>query len=332
MIDFSLVILILNFVSSFKSLKLLLKTVILSGVIASLISIFAFFLWFFNSSFLPSWFYHVTKEGIKEPRIQGLFYDPNHYASFLHLPTFFCLFFIFESIKNKKFLFSLFFLISFFLLILSIFFTWSRGGIGVLFIGLFCVLIYLFFYFLNNKKTAIFLSIFLTISVLFFLFFYKDEIKNFLEFKHYRHGTIEGGVYFRLNLWKACLLGFLENPLFGVGPGNFINVYPRIAVKYNLDVKAQNYPHSSFLGTLVETGLVGFIPFILINLYILITALENYFFYSRNLNKMRFLNFIVLLVLILKIIEMIFLDSFLGRRIWFLFGIILALKKLRNNL
>jgi len=89
----------------------------------------------------------------------------------------------------------------------------------------------------------------------------------------------------RIFIWSAGFQMFLDNPIFGVGPGNFRHRLPEYmkADEYQ-DVivellQLQRTPethrqaaHNMFLGTLAELGLVGFTLFMLI----LIFSIKNY--------------------------------------------------------
>jgi len=64
----------------------------------------------------------------------------------------------------------------------------------------------------------------------------------------------------RLEMWKSSLYIIKENPVFGVGEGNFEEKNVELIEKglINPDVRRFNHSHSEFLTTLVEQGLIGF--------------------------------------------------------------------------
>ena len=63
----------------------------------------------------------------------------------------------------------------------------------------------------------------------------------------------------RLEMWRSAFYIFKENPIFGVGEGNFkennLELIEKGLVKS--DVARFNHPHSEFITTLVEQGLIG---------------------------------------------------------------------------
>jgi len=63
----------------------------------------------------------------------------------------------------------------------------------------------------------------------------------------------------RLEMWKSSLYIFKENPIFGVGEGNFKEKNVELIEKglINTDIGRFNHPHSEFFTTLVEQGLIG---------------------------------------------------------------------------
>lgn len=67
-------------------------------------------------------------------------------------------------------------------------------------------------------------------------------------------------------LWKMGLQGFVDNPLFGIGVGNFTEPtnWFTLAAKTSAPrfIFSLADIHSFYIGPLVELGLVGFVPFI----------------------------------------------------------------------
>jgi len=63
----------------------------------------------------------------------------------------------------------------------------------------------------------------------------------------------------RLEMWRSSVYIFKENPIFGVGEGNFKEKNVELIAKglINKDIGRFNHPHSEFITTLVEQGLIG---------------------------------------------------------------------------
>lgn len=72
----------------------------------------------------------------------------------------------------------------------------------------------------------------------------------------------------RLNLWKAGLAMFTDHPILGVGPGNYAPVY---LSKYPvLDPSKEILaPHSLYIESLSELGLLGSLPLVAIVFFVL---------------------------------------------------------------
>jgi O-antigen ligase len=82
----------------------------------------------------------------------------------------------------------------------------------------------------------------------------------------YRFGRIglqaSGTILLRLSLWKAALAAFLDNPILGIGAGNFAQVYRWIpTVKFDpiYFLVSGLSAHAVFFGALAETGILGVI-------------------------------------------------------------------------
>ncbi|WP_366924537.1 O-antigen ligase family protein [Metallumcola ferriviriculae] len=75
------------------------------------------------------------------------------------------------------------------------------------------------------------------------------------------HETANG--QYRIQLWLTALQMFRDNPMDGVGIGNYYNLHDIYLAKYpylDRGRPARN-PHSSFLKILAETGIIGFALF-----------------------------------------------------------------------
>ncbi len=90
-----------------------------------------------------------------------------------------------------------------------------------------------------------------------------QEVKQ--EIRHHQEGNaIYGGATFRMLGFKATAALFPEHPIIGVGPGNYKPlVKQRIAEGELHELTAMHSnPGSTFLGTLVDCGLVGLLSLI----------------------------------------------------------------------
>jgi O-antigen ligase len=92
----------------------------------------------------------------------------------------------------------------------------------------------------------------------------------------YRFGRIgpqaSGTILLRLSLWKAALTAFWNNPILGIGAGNFAIVYnwvPTVRFDPIFFWVSGMSTHSVLMTSLAETGILGF--------------LTMYFYFGRGL-------------------------------------------------
>lgn len=177
----------------------------------------------------------------------------NHLGDFLGLVIIFLLFDFFKTKRKENLYFTLFFL-PFFL------FSLSRTS----FIG---VMTILFFLFISKKKLSLIYKWILGLTLIFFIFsqkeFYQLIRLDFLyRFLYQKLGFIPRSIISGRNeYFSQAIKGFLEKPIFGWGPGNFI--YP--SQKYvTTNLQQVSSSLNIFLTILTEGGLFVFILFLLV--------------------------------------------------------------------
>jgi O-antigen ligase len=92
--------------------------------------------------------------------------------------------------------------------------------------------------------------------LLLFLGFFSTLYERFSEIGETSHGTI----WLRLFLWRTSLHAFLENPLTGIGPGNFRyveTIFPVLRFEAARLYVPGFSAHNLFLHYLAETGVTG---------------------------------------------------------------------------
>ena len=85
----------------------------------------------------------------------------------------------------------------------------------------------------------------------------------------------------RINRWNCAYRMFKEKPVFGWGPGTYQFKYAPFQFSYEKTIISTNAgnmgnAHSEYLGTLSESGLIGMLSFILMSVFIFVTAVKNY--------------------------------------------------------
>lgn len=130
------------------------------------------------------------------------------------------------TILGKSFVF---FSLSLFIASLSIT-TFSKGAWIMVVLGIFCNLLALHINFKENYKNIIIPYYLLFILIIMVIFIYDDRLMGILQFKI--NSTYDVGSFdIRKNFIFISILSALENPIFGMGIGNFYQVksmYPDI--------------------------------------------------------------------------------------------------------
>jgi len=197
-------------------------------------------------------------------------------------------------IRNFKYLINVLILsVSFFTILL----LGSRGANISLF---FIVIFSLGYFFLNNQfKLANSILISLISSILLNFFTLKTSNLNVLE----RTTNLNtSSTNQRLDFWSNSIESIKENPIFGIGLGNWkiksIYYYKDKLIEYTVPYHA----HNDFLQISAEVGIIGFILF-----YLFIGCLLIYKYQKREVIKQKNLLFLLTLSIVIFLC-----DSFLN--------------------
>lgn len=198
------------------------------------------------------------------------------------------------------------------------------------------IILFIFFVIQINYKYKI-LSIILLLLVGYFTFLNLDKHYKWRYFyqidKIYTEGVskyLETSKYgAHKNVAKEI---FLDNPFFGVGIKNF-----RIESankKYNdLDhkvnhLRVSNHPHDLYYEFLSETGIFGFVCFLIFILYSIVLSLKNYL---RFKNNYQFSSIIFIIIAILPIVPTgSFLATFTSSIFWINYCIMMGYNDLQK--
>jgi len=198
---------------------------------------------------------------------------------------------------TKRFLFIIFPVILLFLSALIS--AGSKSGIISL-----CVLfaIILYYYFTRFKVNIFGVIIFVYLAYYFFsTYFYQD-----VEFISERFENVDSQEE-RFKSWNAGWTLFKENMLIGVGPLNYSNI---VGIKFSSIEESSREAHNMFIKALVETGILGFMPY----LFFIIQKLYLTFKVSK---------FYILKLMIIGPIFMGFtLSLTFEKYIWLIFGLL----------
>ena len=131
-------------------------------------------------------------------------------------------------------------------------------------LGLISILTIYLLYFILMKPLRKNIYVSLLISSLFFLYFSSNNFQNTIE-KNYSFQNLgdDDSINQRLSFYKTSINLFNQNPLFGNGLGSW--KYKSLPNDYteNEKILVPYYTHNDFLQTLMETGLLGLLIYII---------------------------------------------------------------------
>jgi O-antigen ligase len=237
--DFAKIVLVYllleNVITSEHRLRMVMLTMVIGGLFPAIGTI---------HNYRSGIFFESTRAGWR-----GIFRNPNDdaYALIILIPLVLAL----ASKSGRLMRIVLWTIIPIFLL--AIFLTFSRGGL----IGLFAMLALM-----GWKQKSIVIKAGMVAALLIGLI----VIGTFWNRDSGSFNNIESDttVRQRLATFRAGGQMFIHNPLLGVGPGDSMVAYPLYVPKdAHCGCQDQLVVHNSFIQILAETGLAGFIPFMI---------------------------------------------------------------------
>lgn len=205
-------------------------------------------------------------------RLTSFYLSPNHLSMYLVPGIIFGTYFLAKSlsekISSKK---TMLHLILHVTMLSSLYFTYSYASWIALCLSL---LVCLFFAKINRRY--LFAGT-LSIIILFVMFFFFQ--KNTEKFSSLENLSSRSSLASRLTIWQVSTLLIKENPIVGVGPGNFQSAYlsKQFFFKPYLEW-AVPQPHNIFLAFWLQSGFLGMAGFLLLLFFIF----RNLLFLSKN--------------------------------------------------
>jgi len=139
-------------------------------------------------------------------------------------------------------------------ILLTLFFTYSYGAWFAVFLS---IGIASFFYF---PKKHFFIIL---ISTFFFFFSFLTFQFNSQKFSSLLNFSERSSLASRLMIWKVSERLIIENPILGIGPGNFQKKYLSLQPLFPLYLEwAVPQPHNIFLAFWLESGILGLVGFV----------------------------------------------------------------------
>lgn len=204
-------------------------------------------------------------------RLAGLFLSPNHLAMVL-VPGIFIL--ILALFKFKSFFGRATLLFLILLSSIELYFTYSYTAWVALVTTLFFFLIILLFKTKNAelKKHGRNILLFLVLGC---LLLFLSELNN-PKLTSIIHGDYYSSFNSRIMIWKSALLISKDHFLFGIGGGNFGQVYLDYQKYFSEPYEewAVPEPHNIFLAFHLSLGLLGLISFLLLIFLFLVRILK----------------------------------------------------------
>lgn len=206
----------------------------------------------------PSWLVNIS--GQTYLRATATFPDPHMFSFFLGMiiPFAFALLFL----SNRK----IFYGIASVILLLADAATFSRGGYLGLFAGLVLALILSWNKLEKSYKLSIILLALISVTI---LIIPSPVSQRYFSSFNLNEGSNKG----RIETWRKAEEVIFDNPLIGVGIGN----YP-LEIKPTADYREPIYAHNAYLDIAAETGILNSLVFI----GILTTAISTFFKKSRK--------------------------------------------------
>ena len=119
----------------------------------------------------------------------------------------------------------------------------------------------------DSKKLLVLTLTMLFVASLGMIFMFNDLVNNRLTGltqpleTYIETGLVtDGSLTIRLEVWKASIIMFFNNPFFGVGLGNFVSAKAELIAVGVIQpaVAGVGGPHNDFLGVLAIQGMIGF--------------------------------------------------------------------------
>ena len=202
-------------------------------------------------------------------------YSRNLIGPFAVLVAFWGLHFFWHNRQQLKWSILVFILLSVICAMLTVGISGSRGAyVGFIVTAFFCVMFF-------SKPRWMFVSL-LTVSLITVMFYQSSDIvkqrvdiavdetqKYFQAEDHVKDYSSRTSSGLRLEMMRAGFMIIQDNPVFGIGPGN----YKITADKYikegkvNFDIAGHGYPHNAFLEVATAKGLLGLLTLLLLLYY-----------------------------------------------------------------
>jgi len=184
-----------------------------------------------------------------------------------------------KKLTSLRFSFYSFFSIS---MIINMFITGGRAGQVMFFI----MLMLLIFQFFEGRKIKSLFFIALIIPTIFIASYQVSDlfqkrvdqaVENITDYSHYPNTSVGLRITFVKNSWEVIR----DNPIIGVGTGDFTIEYKKINELNSPNSPPTTNPHNMYILVLMQLGLLGLLSF----LSIFYMQIKNAFYSSKKFNR-----------------------------------------------
>ncbi|MFH1847186.1 MAG: O-antigen ligase family protein [Candidatus Omnitrophota bacterium] len=257
--------------------------------------------------------------------VQASFNNPNDFAGWLLVMIFMAFSLAYflkgdiflEKYRIKKSAAKTVFLVITGLLLIALFFTCSMGA------WIAFVVSFIFLGIMKSKKLLLFsLALFLILPVI-LPGLVKQRLVSMIKLE-------DTSTVARVILWAEAVNIIKDYPVFGTGP----NTYTEVVSAYKTSEGTGVYPHNSYLRLTVETGIAGIVSFLWIIIVLFLSLWETVKkIASDNIYGILLTGLLAgtLAFLIHCAVDTNLHSLQLGALIWFVFGLMFAVKKAAEN-
>lgn len=253
-----------------------------------------------------------------EVRAAGFFGNPMTLAGWLciFLPILFI-----EILEHKIFYVQRAFSIVIFTVgSLSLYYNGTRGA----WISVAIVIFLLMAYYAIQSKKALIVS-FIMIFIIGVTFNTNDYFSKRISSININHSSNQE----RFLMWESAWNMFKDNPIFGVGLGQYKNQYQNIYISPIAKEPNLSHAHNNFMQMLAENGIIGTLGFIIMVGYIVLINLSNWI-QSKNVFSLM-ISTSTITLLLQGLTEYNFGNSAVVKIYWLVMGCLLVLTCKKND-
>jgi O-antigen ligase len=212
-------------------------------------------------------------------RLQGFYSSPNFLAMQIVPGIIWGILIYIKKYYKSSIPKKLLFISTFSALLLTLFFTYSYGAWVAFFMAMLTIYFYNHYKFNTGFKINILSGTLIIIAIFLLSQAYSPRVISY--FSNNPRTSLES----RIMIWKSAALMISNNPIIGIGAGNFQKIYLENQKYFPLYLEwAVPQPHNIFLAFWLQSGLLGLIGFITL----LVRTLNKLYFWQKKEHRNAF--------------------------------------------